>query len=314
MKRYATIGELDGDTTRIFGAIADVATDARRRLYVLDSRLNTVRVFDVAASFVRSFGRPGQGPMEFQAPEALEVTEEGTVLIADRHRRVKIFAAADTAVVLLRTSQVDVVPEGLCVAGERFFVQGWRQDGTVVHAYAVGGGHVASFGAAYRSDNPLVQQQLSDGPLACTREGSAVVFVYEYVPLVFAYTTDGSLLWAARLQDYEPMVITETTSPEGRPRVTYSAERPFHNALGIVGVERDLVAVQIARHDRKSVAARAEYAQLHTYLFSVASRKAVYVGARLPALGTVRLPLAYAFENDPYPRVVLLRDSLAASR
>ena len=58
------LGVLEGEHHEMFGFIADVATDGRETLYVLDSEYNEVRVFDFSGNFMGSFGGPGEGPGE----------------------------------------------------------------------------------------------------------------------------------------------------------------------------------------------------------------------------------------------------------
>src|SRR5690606_37125397 len=64
------------------------------RIVVADAS-NEVRVFDRAGSFVRSFGRTGEGPGEFTYLDALAFAPDGTLLARDsRLMRVTRFDTA----------------------------------------------------------------------------------------------------------------------------------------------------------------------------------------------------------------------------
>jgi hypothetical protein len=62
-----TVGLVDGPDPEVFGRIAAVAFDARDRLYVLDSQARRISVFDERGRFVRTIGRPGEGPGAYAA-------------------------------------------------------------------------------------------------------------------------------------------------------------------------------------------------------------------------------------------------------
>ena len=79
----ASIGVESGEDAYMFGRVAGIAVH-RDRLYVLDSQVPTIRVYDLEGNYLLSMGREGQGPGEFERPNALEVGPEGHVLIRDR--------------------------------------------------------------------------------------------------------------------------------------------------------------------------------------------------------------------------------------
>jgi hypothetical protein len=55
----------------IFGAIADVQQDESRNSYLLDTQLGTIHVVSPDGDYLRSLGRKGEGPGEFQWPMGL---------------------------------------------------------------------------------------------------------------------------------------------------------------------------------------------------------------------------------------------------
>ncbi|HEX9699387.1 MAG TPA: 6-bladed beta-propeller, partial [Acidobacteriota bacterium] len=53
--------------------LGNVAVDEMGRIYVLDTRNSEVRVFDRDGGYLFAFGRPGEGPGDFQRPFAVVI-------------------------------------------------------------------------------------------------------------------------------------------------------------------------------------------------------------------------------------------------
>src|SRR5215207_9860861 len=56
------IGSLDGPPSETFGWIADMATDSRANVFVLDAQAPEIRWFDSTGTYRGSVGRKGAGP------------------------------------------------------------------------------------------------------------------------------------------------------------------------------------------------------------------------------------------------------------
>lgn len=70
-RRTDSISELDGDESRLFGRIAEVAVGTRGEIAVLDFANMNVRVFGSDGAMITQFGRQGSGPAEFRNAVAL---------------------------------------------------------------------------------------------------------------------------------------------------------------------------------------------------------------------------------------------------
>lgn len=78
-----SIGILMGDSDYTFGAIADFAPLEGGGVAVLDRIAERVSIYDGEGVFVRSFGRHGEAPGEFQWPASLCVLPSGTILVLE---------------------------------------------------------------------------------------------------------------------------------------------------------------------------------------------------------------------------------------
>ena len=87
------VGGITGEPWEQFGSIQDAAFDRAGNLYLLDSDGLEVVVVDGEGSFVRTIGRAGDGPGEFDFPRWLAVLEDGRIVVSDvpRHRAFQIY-------------------------------------------------------------------------------------------------------------------------------------------------------------------------------------------------------------------------------
>ncbi len=69
----------DEDPDVMFGIPCGVAQDADGHVYVLDNQLSEIVMLSPGGEFLRTLGREGQGPGEFQRPNGLVVLPDGSV-------------------------------------------------------------------------------------------------------------------------------------------------------------------------------------------------------------------------------------------
>ena len=77
------VGAIDGDSWDVFGRIASVAFDPSGNLYILDGDANHVAVVDPSGELVRTVGKQGGGPGEFQAPFGFAPLPDGRLAVFD---------------------------------------------------------------------------------------------------------------------------------------------------------------------------------------------------------------------------------------
>lgn len=75
-----------------FAVPTNVAVDSDGNLYVSDTFNDRVEVFDAEGNFIRTFGKPGDGPGYFARPKGLAVDSDGHVWVADAMQdRLQVF-------------------------------------------------------------------------------------------------------------------------------------------------------------------------------------------------------------------------------
>ncbi len=92
------VWSIDGETN-LFAIPSDLATDSQGNLYVVDAGNNRIEVFDPEGDFLRMWGKPGSGEVEFKflrangdAIGAITVDSQGSVYVADNaNQRIQKF-------------------------------------------------------------------------------------------------------------------------------------------------------------------------------------------------------------------------------
>ena len=86
-----SIGIFLGDSNYVLGAIADFTMLPDAQPVILDRIKGKVSVFDNSGEFIRSFGRFGEAPGEFQGPIAVTALSSGIIVVIDRYAKVISF-------------------------------------------------------------------------------------------------------------------------------------------------------------------------------------------------------------------------------
>jgi hypothetical protein len=78
-----TLGAAEDDPRYVFGDFIRFAVDAEGNAYVLDRGSRSIRKYSASGEFLLQFGRPGQGPGEFQMPDEIRLLSNGNLVIFD---------------------------------------------------------------------------------------------------------------------------------------------------------------------------------------------------------------------------------------
>ncbi len=75
--------QLSGDEEDefLFGVLTQITSDEEGNIYLLDAQLHQVLVFSSQGEFIRTIGREGEGPGEFNRPSSLFMTAGGDVAV-----------------------------------------------------------------------------------------------------------------------------------------------------------------------------------------------------------------------------------------
>lgn len=309
VRTVAQIGRLGTDADddpEVFGLIADVELDELGNLYVLDRQGAQVRIFDSQGTLMDVIGKPGPGPEEFRDPNALELLSGGRVAVSDRGAALKVFAPTETGYELESTVLLRLTPEGMCAQDDQVFVAGWqRSTNTIIHQATVDSdGTKRSFGRGYKSDNWLVQSQLSDGRIACVGDPPSVVFAFELIPVLRGYDArKGNLVWEAGVAGYAQMKVTEINSASGQPAVSFSAREVQDNLAAVTRATPGHVLLQYLRGDPQEVRSGAAQPSTRTYLVDVATGRGALISDTLPLVAAMDSVRQVAMWLLPYPRL-----------
>jgi len=83
LEEEASIGVVDGEDVYILGEVEGIAV-GHDLIYVLDTQIPTVRVYDFQGRYIRDIGRKGDGPGEFQEPESIALhPHDGRLFVRD---------------------------------------------------------------------------------------------------------------------------------------------------------------------------------------------------------------------------------------
>ncbi|TVP76804.1 MAG: 6-bladed beta-propeller [Gemmatimonadales bacterium] len=107
------VGELDGEDWETFGQVSAVEFMDDGSLLIVDRQQSHVVVLDPDGQFVRTFGRQGQGPGEFQSVQRATVLGSGEIALPDMAQgRVHVFGADGEYLRSVVTPHGDGVPGG----------------------------------------------------------------------------------------------------------------------------------------------------------------------------------------------------------
>lgn len=90
-----TIGVKEGEEEYMFLEATRLDVDDEENIYILDRKASKVRVYDKNGQFLRTIGKKGQGPGEFQGPRDIYITPQKEILVNDGSTRRLLFFALD---------------------------------------------------------------------------------------------------------------------------------------------------------------------------------------------------------------------------
>ncbi len=93
------IGAADGDGPDLFGRITDLAVDPAGRIYVFDGQAQELRIFGRDGLHIRTVGRKGGGPGEFEQVIGMDWSPNGDLWLVDpSNNRISVIDTSGTYV------------------------------------------------------------------------------------------------------------------------------------------------------------------------------------------------------------------------
>ncbi len=89
-----TIGGLDAEENLSFNNPSDIVQDSVGNLYILDTNNNRIQKLNSEGKYIKTIGRKGQGPGEFQAANSMDIDDENNLLVYDlRSMRIEVLSS-----------------------------------------------------------------------------------------------------------------------------------------------------------------------------------------------------------------------------
>jgi hypothetical protein len=209
------IGREESAGGYLFARLRSVGVDGLENIWTLDSQDVKVRVFNKTGKLVSTFGRKGQGPEEWQAPNRMVVLPDGTGIILDRNK-LSFFSLEGKCLKEISTAKSSMT---------RFKID---SKGTI-YSDSMEFGEKIMF--------KLIKYDQSLNPVATLAEVVEPIKPGAYTPFpifVFCHVTgDDNLIWMSNAT-YTFHVL----SPSGKPLKT---------------ITKDYEAVKITTDDRKTI-------------------------------------------------------------
>jgi hypothetical protein len=120
MEEELTIGEAEGREEYMFQQIITIAVNDAEDIYVMDYQAKHFKVFDKHGQYIKTVGRPGQGPGEFQGPRSILCTNQKEIVVSDMNRMAyftlegEFIKSARVAAAMIVTVDIDSSGNFLC--------------------------------------------------------------------------------------------------------------------------------------------------------------------------------------------------------
>jgi len=217
----------EGDERTQFYRVRDIHADPKGNIYVDDMSNGRIQVFDPQGAYLRTIGRPGQGPGEFENPTLIRFGgREGRLHVMDRYMRINLF---DDKGIYIRS----VMPE-------RGFADYFPDpaDGFVVIMHTGSDEELTSLHALRRLDaNGKTRSVLAEFPTNIHMErvsGGTLVSRTGYETSLYASPFPGGCLVCGHSKEYELVVLGPDDrkvliirKDETRPEFTAAEKRDF---------------------------------------------------------------------------------------
>jgi len=302
----ASVGVLDGAEEFVLGTVRDVRASGDGSFFVLDGSGRLVRWYDSDGSYRGGLTTKGQGPGEIEIPLAIDVSSDGTLSVLDLgNRRISVYRTTSGDLPFVASMSVPLSPysyneRNLCRVADRWYLQ-HLMEGSVIRAYGEDGSVLHSWQTPHPPSEgdlggltPIAEIVMNSGMLLCAEDQSRIVAVGLRSETVRAYSLDGALLWERQIEGLVPERYEDLGNPSDGTHVGISLVRWSEGSALIqfehwTGLRRTPDSVRIESIE-----------------ISLDDGQEVSRTDQLPVIVEVAWPLVYSYENEPFPRVLVL--------
>jgi len=94
------------DENQFFRFPMDIAIDKENNVYIVEYFNHRIQVFDRQGKYIRTIGRPGQGPADFFKPSSMGICKNGNIVVSDSsNKRIQILDKTGNYISSFRTGQ-----------------------------------------------------------------------------------------------------------------------------------------------------------------------------------------------------------------
>jgi hypothetical protein len=212
-----TIGGLDADENLSFNAPYDIVLDSAGNMYILDTGNNRIQKLDPQGKFIKTIGRQGQGPGEFQGAFSLDIDEQDNLFVLEvRNMRIQVLSSEGRSLSTVKfdafsMGQIRRLKPGLFVKGGsinlRSLMDRPRKLPKLLEIIDRDGRTIKTFGEATDYKDANVNSHANSFSLDTDAEKN-ICLSFWYQNRIDKYAADGTPLWRAdRVLNYGTEVI-----------------------------------------------------------------------------------------------------------
>jgi len=301
----STLGVFDTPQSQAFSSITDVIVDTVGRITVLDATRRVVSLFGPDLQWHGSAGRSGHGPEEFGEGVAAAVGSRGELIVTDaENSRLSRYVLTDQGPTFLGSHRIRGRAIDVCTLGDRVFI--FTLVGAhLVHEIGPDGRILRSFGEREQPKGRLAREMgmsdhlLNQAELACDESVDAVVLAHNFVPLVRAYSSDGTALWRTELTEYHQQGFQRVDQGCCTLGIPNRSSGTYHMTVSALSA-RDGTLLLSLRESRPKAASSYELRRLDSRTGTEAGR--LSIPGKLMAVAN---GLGYFAVTRPFPRILV---------
>jgi len=252
-----TIGGLDADENLSFRAPYDIVRDSAGNLYILDTGNNRIQKLDPRGIYIKTIGRQGQGPGEFQGAFSLDIDEQDNLFVFEpRNMRIQVLSSEGRPLSMVKfdtlsMGQIRRLKPGFVIKGGsmnlRAAMERPRKLPKLLEIVDRNGRTKTAFGEArdYRDVN--VNSHANSFNFD-TDEEKNICTSFWYQNRIEKYASDGALLWQAdRVLKYGTDVIDKGSIERSERGTSIQAPRMNMVSMGIAADGKGRIWVNTLR-------------------------------------------------------------------